>query len=105
MSDRPSPSGRVVVTGVGGVQPLGTGVEKFWPRMLAGESAIDRISLLDPSDYTTQIAGEVRDFNAEDWLDRKEARRIDRFIAFAAAAAQMTMTDCGWKPEGEEAED
>jgi 3-oxoacyl-[acyl-carrier-protein] synthase II len=87
------PSGRVVVTGVGAVTPLGTGVDVFWPRMLAGENGIGRITLLDPSEYTTQIAGEVKDFNAEDWLDKKEARRIDRFIAFAVAAAAMAMKD------------
>src|SRR5690349_15627828 len=93
MSERPVPSGRVVITGVGAVTPLGTGVDKFWPRLLAGENAVERITLLDPSEYTTQIAAEVKDFNAEDWLDKKEARRIDRFIAFAAAAAKMAMDD------------
>jgi 3-oxoacyl-[acyl-carrier-protein] synthase II len=97
MSERPVPSGRVVITGVGAVTPLGTGVKKFWPRLLAGESAVERISLLDPSDYTTQIAAEVKDFNPEDWLDKKEARRIDRFIAFACASAQMAMNDSGIK--------
>jgi len=95
MSERPVPSGRVVVTGVGAVTPLGTGVDKFWPRLLAGESAVDRITLLDPTEYSTQIAAEVKDFVAEDWLDKKEARRIDRFIAFAVAAAAMAMKDCG----------
>lgn len=93
MSSRPVPSGRVVVTGIGAVTPLGTGVDTFWPRMLAGENAADRVSLLDPADYATQVAAEVRDFNAEDWLDRKEARRIDRFLAFALAASQMALSD------------
>jgi len=101
MSDWSRPSGRVVVTGVGAVTPLGTGVETFWPRLIAGESAVDRISLLDPSEFTTHIAAEVKDFNAEDWLDRKEARRIDRFIAFAVASATMAITDSGLKAEGE----
>ncbi|MCC7228755.1 MAG: beta-ketoacyl-ACP synthase II [Fimbriimonadaceae bacterium] len=95
MSDRPVPSGRVAITGVGAVTPLGTGVDKFWSRILAGESAVERITLLDPSEYSTQIAAEVKDFVAEDWLDKKEARRIDRFIAFAAAAAQMAIQDSG----------
>src|SRR6185312_11551058 len=93
MTERAVPPGRVVVTGIGGVTPLGTGVDTFWPRMVAGENGIARISLLDPSEYTTQIAAEVKDFNAEDWLERKEARRIDRFIAFAAAAAKMALDD------------
>jgi 3-oxoacyl-[acyl-carrier-protein] synthase II len=101
MSGDTRPSGRVVVTGVGAVTPLGTGVAKFWPRMLAGEGAIDRITLMDPSEFATQIAGEVRDFNAEDWLDKKEARRIDRFIAFAAAAAAMALEDSKFPEDSE----
>ncbi|MFI5385765.1 MAG: beta-ketoacyl-ACP synthase II [Fimbriimonadales bacterium] len=105
MSDRPPRSGRVVVTGVGAVTPLGTGVDVFWPRMLAGESGVGPITLLDASEYTTRIAAEVKDFNPEDWLDRKEARRIDRFIQFAAASATMAMRDSGIVPTEEEAED
>lgn len=101
MSDWPRPSGRVVVTGVGAVTPLGTGVETFWQRLIAGESGVDPITLMDASDFSTQIAAEVKDFNAEDWLDRKEARRIDRFIAFAAASASMAITDSGLKAEGD----
>jgi len=105
LADRPVASGRVVITGIGAVTPLGTGVDKFWPRMLAGENAVGRITLIDPSPYTTQIAAEVKDFAAEDWLDKKEARRVDRFIAFAVAGATMALQDAGWKPEGEEAEE
>lgn len=105
MGDRPERSGRVVVTGVGAVTPLGTGVDVFWPRMLAGENGVAPITLLDASEYTTRIAAEVKDFNPEDWLDRKEARRIDRFIQFAVAAAAMAMKDCGMTPSKEEAED
>ncbi len=87
------PSGRVVVTGIGGVTPLGTGVEVFWPRMVAGENGVGPISLFDCSEFSTRIAAEVKDFNAEDWLDRKEARRTDRFIAFACAATKMALDD------------
>ncbi len=105
MSGRPAPSGRVVVTGIGGVTPLGTGIDVFWPRMLAGENGIGPITLVDSSEYTTRIAGEVKDFNPEDWMDRKEARRIDRFIQFASGAAQMAMDDSGFKPTEEEAEE
>ncbi|HTQ08600.1 MAG TPA: beta-ketoacyl-ACP synthase II [Fimbriimonadaceae bacterium] len=94
-----------MVTGVGAVTPLGTGVDVFWPRVLAGESGIGPISLLDASDYTTRIAGEVKDFSPEDWLDRKEARRLDRFIQFAAAAASMAMSDSGIAPSDEEREE
>lgn len=95
MSQVAHPSGRVVVTGVGAVTPLGTGVETFWSRLTAGESGIGPITLFDVKDYPTRIAGEVKDFNAEDWLDRKEARRIDRFIAFAVASARMALEDSG----------
>jgi 3-oxoacyl-[acyl-carrier-protein] synthase II len=101
MADVPRPSGRVVVTGLGGITPLGTGVDKFWPRIVAGENAVDRITHLDPSEFTTQIGAEVRDFEAEDWLERKEARRIDRFIAFAVGAATMALNDAYLKAEGE----
>ncbi len=95
MSERPVPSGRVVVTGVGAVTPLGTGVDVFWPQLLAGVSGAARITHLDPSEYTTQIGCEVKDFNPEDWLDKKEARRMDPFLAFAAAAATQAMRDSG----------
>lgn len=93
MSDFPRPSGRVVVTGLGAVTPLGTGVDVFWPRLIAGESGIGRITHFDTSEFTTQIAAEANDFNAEDWMDRKEARRVDRFIAFALASAKMALDD------------
>lgn len=105
MSEANRPSGRVVVTGIGAVTPLGTGIDKFWPRMLAGEGAVDRVSHIDPSAFSTQIAAEVRDFNAEDWLDRKEARRIDKFIAFAVASATQALNDSGLPTDGEIAEE
>jgi 3-oxoacyl-[acyl-carrier-protein] synthase II len=105
MAEIPGPSGRVVVTGLGAVTPLGTGVEKFWPRLLAGESGIARITHIDPSAFTTHIAGEVKDFEPEDWLEKKDARRLDRFIAYAAAAATMALNDSGLPHEGEIAEE
>jgi 3-oxoacyl-[acyl-carrier-protein] synthase II len=70
-------------------------MEATWSRLIAGDCAIDRISALDPSEFSTQIAAEVHDFNAEDYLDKKEARRIDRFIAMAVAAATMALKDSG----------
>ncbi len=95
MSFPPEPSGRVVVTGVGAVTPLGTGVDVFWPRILAGESGIRRIEQIDPTPYTTQIAGEVPDFEVTDWLDKKDARRMDKFLHYAVASASMALTDSG----------
>ncbi len=89
------PSGRVVVTGLGAVTALGVGVESFWSRLLAGESGIGPVTLMDTSEYTTRIAAEVKGFNAEDWMDKKDARRVDRFIAFAVAAAVQATQDSG----------
>lgn len=87
------PPRRVVVTGAGAVTPLGIGVDEFWPRLLAGESGVGPITLFDVSDYPTRIAGEVKGFQAEDWVDAKDARRMDRFLPFAVAAAQMAVDD------------
>ena len=89
------PSGRVVVTGLGAVTPLGLSVEDTWQGIVAGRSGIDRITQIDPSPYTTQIAGEVKDFDAAQWMDRKEARRVDRVIAFAVASAAQALKDSG----------
>jgi len=93
MSETPRPSGRVVVTGIGAVTPLSTGIEPTWQKMLEGASGIGRITRIDPSEYTTHIAAEVKDFNAEDFIDKKEARRVDRFIAMAVASASMALED------------
>jgi len=95
MIEPSAPSGRVVVTGLGAVTALGIGVEVMWPRLLAGQNGIDRIELLDPSRFATKIAGEVKDFDANNYLEKKEARRVDRFICFAIAAAAEAMADCG----------
>jgi 3-oxoacyl-[acyl-carrier-protein] synthase II len=80
---------------MGAVTPLATGIENFWPKMLAGENGAGPVTHLDPTDYATRIAAEVKDFNAEDWLEKKEARRIDRFISFAVASATMALKDSG----------
>ncbi|HLP00140.1 MAG TPA: beta-ketoacyl synthase N-terminal-like domain-containing protein, partial [Fimbriimonas sp.] len=97
MSFPPEPSGRVVITGAGAVTPLGTGVENFWSRIKAGESGIRPITLIDASPYATQIAGEVPDLNIEDWycegFDKKEARRMDRFLHLAIVAARQALDD------------
>lgn len=99
------PSGRVAVTGVGAITPLGVGIESFWPRILAGENGIGPITLFDTSAFSTRIAAEVKDFNAEDWLEPKEARRLDRFICFAVGAATMALRDSGIDTSGENAND
>ena len=96
---------RVVVTGMGLVTSVGIGVEQSWQNLLAGKSGIDRITLFDATDFATQIAGEVKGFEPEAFIDKKEARRMDRFVQFGMAASHMAMTMAGFdKPfEGEEA--
>jgi 3-oxoacyl-[acyl-carrier-protein] synthase II len=84
---------RVVVTGIGVVSALGTGVEKNWNALLQGQSGVDHISRFDASDLPTQIAGEVKDFNAEEFIDKKEIKKMDLFIQYALAAADMAMKD------------
>ena len=86
---------RVVVTGLGLVSPVGIGVEPSWQSLVAGRSGIGPITLFDASTYPTRIAGEVKGFEPGDFMDRKEARRNDRFIQFALAAAEMAMKDSG----------
>ncbi len=82
-------SRRVVITGTGLVTALGTGVEKNWQALIAGQSGIARISRFETGKLTVNFAGEVKDFKAEDFLDRKEARRMDPFCQYALAAAEM----------------
>lgn len=84
---------RVVVTGLGVVSPVGTGVEKFWKALLSGTSGIKSITRFDASELTTRIAGEVKDFNPHDYLEKKEARRMDRYTHFGIAAAKMALED------------
>jgi len=84
---------RVVVTGVGMVSPLGTGNEKTWNALMEGRSGIDTITRFDASEYSSRIAGEVRDFKPEDWIEKKEIKKSDLFIHFAIAAAQIAVDD------------
>ena len=86
---------RVVVTGLGLVSPVGIGVEPSWQALVAGRSGIGPITLFDASTYPTRIAGEVKNFEPGDFMDKKEARRNDRFIQFALAAAEMAVKDAG----------
>lgn len=86
---------RVVITGLGAVTPLGTGVDKSWQSLCQGKSGIDVIARFDASNFKTRIAGEVRDFDPLDFMDRKLVRRNDRFIHLALAASRMAVEDAG----------
>ena len=86
---------RVVITGCGAVTPIGIGKEAFWNALERGENGADFITLFDTAQHITKIAAEVKDFNPENWLDKKEVRRTDRVIHFAAAAADLAVEDSG----------
>jgi len=86
---------RVVITGLGLVTPLGIGVEETWTALCEGKSGIGEITRFDASGFDTQIAGEVKDFHPEDFLTKKEAKRIQSFIAYAVAASRMALEDSG----------
>ncbi|MDD5204092.1 MAG: beta-ketoacyl-ACP synthase II [Desulfobacterales bacterium] len=88
---------RVVVTGLGMVTPLATGVRENWEAACSGRSGIRTITKFDPSPFPCRIAGEARDFNSHDWLDKQQVRRLDIFIHFAMASARMAMKESGLK--------
>jgi 3-oxoacyl-[acyl-carrier-protein] synthase II len=84
---------RIVVTGVGAVTPIGDTVDATWDSMMHGRGGIARITRFDPSPYESQMAGEVKDFDPMKYMDRKDARRTDRFAQLAVAAASQALTD------------
>lgn len=100
---------RVVVTGMGIVSPLGVGVDHVWKRLINGDSGISKIERFDASDLVCQIAGQVPvgettdgNFNQDDWVSSKDARRLDQFIIYGLAAAQMAIEDSGWVADTDE---
>lgn len=86
---------RVVITGMGVISPVGNNTETFWHSLVNGISGISLITHFDTTGYTTRIAGEVKDFDPTKFIDKKEARRMDRFSQFAVAAAKMAVEDAG----------
>lgn len=92
---------RVVVTGLGMVTPLGTGVERNWEAVCSGTSGITHITKFDASPFPCRIAGEVKDFRSEDFMDKQQIRRFDIFVHFAVASARMAMEDSGLKIDNE----
>ena len=95
---------RVVITGLGVVSPVGTGVSTAWKNLIAGKSGITHITKFDPSIFACQIAGEVNDFNVEDFISAKEARRMDTFIQYGMAAGIEAFNDSGLVVTEENAE-
>ncbi|HEY5513291.1 MAG TPA: beta-ketoacyl-ACP synthase II [Geomonas sp.] len=95
---------RVVVTGVGVVSPLGCGNAKNWEALIAGKSGIGPITRFDASDLPVKIAGEVKDFVAENFIDKKEIKKMDLFIQYSLAAAHYAMEDSGLVINEENAE-
>ncbi len=100
---------RVVVTGLGMVSPLASGIEESWSRLIDGKSAAGPITRFDASRLATTYACEVPrgtgagEFNPDDWMEPKEARKVDDFILYGIAAAEQAVRDAGWIPEDEEA--
>ena len=86
---------RVVVTGMGAITPIGNDVPSYWAALIAGRSGIDRISSFDPSRLDSRIAGEVKGFDADQVMPRKEVRRNDRYVHFAWAASAEALRDAG----------
>ena len=84
---------RVVITGIGAITPIGIGKDAFWQGLLAGKSGITKTTRFDASEYTAQVAGEVKDFEPNDFIDKKEAKRMDRNAQFAVAASKLAIED------------
>ncbi len=97
---------RVVVTGIGSVNPLGANAKSSWDNIISGKSGASSISRFDASDLPCQIACEINHealgFNTDDWLDPKERKRVDDFILYGIAAADMALADSGYQPETDE---
>tara|TARA_B110000238_G_scaffold52944_1_gene57805 strand:+ start:2691 stop:3950 length:1260 start_codon:yes stop_codon:yes gene_type:complete len=100
---------RVVVTGLGMVSPLACGVEETWKRLIAGENAANTITRFDADNFATNYACEIPfgdglngTFNPSDWMEPKERRKVDDFILYGMAAADMAVADSGWSPSDEE---
>jgi 3-oxoacyl-[acyl-carrier-protein] synthase II len=103
---------RVVVTGLGLVTPLATGVEETWSRLLAGQSGAGPITRFDTTGFGTTYACEVKrgdgtdgTFNPDDWMEPKEARKVDEFILYGVAAADQAIKDAGWTPSDRESQE
>ncbi|MHB0913770.1 MAG: beta-ketoacyl-ACP synthase II [Armatimonadota bacterium] len=88
---------RVVVTGMGPITPIGAGTADFWQALLSGANGTGPITRFDTTDYTTRIAAEIKDFDPEEYMERKDAKRMDRFVQLSVAASRLAIEDSGLK--------
>lgn len=95
---------RTAITGLGIISPLGIGVEKNWEALTQGKSGIAPITRFDTTDFASKIAGEVKDFNPEDFIDKKELKKMDTFMHYSLAAGKMAIEDSGLVIDDENAE-
>lgn len=93
---------RVVITGLGVISPVGNGKDVFWESLVSGKSGIGPITHFDATEYTTRIAGEVKDFDVTQYgIDRKEARHMDPSTQYAVAATKLALDDSGMNLDAE----
>jgi len=97
----PAQNRRVIVTGLGVISPLGNDVDTFWRRLVAGESGVGEITRFDTTGYKVHIAAEVKDFDPEDYLEKRRVRRLDLFSRYAVAAAKIAAADADFDPRPE----
>ena len=95
---------RVVVTGLGVVSPLGCALDKFWDRLIHGQSGVRPIQSFDAARYPSRIAGEVVEFDIDAYISKKEQRRMDPFSHYGVVAAKMAVTDAGLSFDKEDTE-
>ena len=86
---------RVVVTGMGVISPIGNNIEDFWNGLVSGKNGIDKVTLFDASEFKATLAGEVKDFDTSEYMEKGEARKLDRFSQFAVSAAEQAVRQSG----------
>ncbi|MBP2072520.1 MAG: 3-oxoacyl-[acyl-carrier-protein] synthase [Thermoanaerobacterium sp.] len=93
---------RVVITGIGAITPIGNNIDELWDSLINGRSGIDKVTRFDVSSYPTKLAAEVKNFEPTEYIDKKEAKRMDRFTQFALSSAKMALIDSGLDLEKED---
>ena len=95
---------RVVITGMGAITPIGNSVEEFWKGIKEGKCGIDEITYFDNSNFKVKLAAEIKNYNPEEYFDRKEAKRTDKFTQYAMVASREAWKDSGLEQEKENME-